>query len=342
MLAGKNSRPGPKPPSGRFFAAIASAGVILLLLLPAGCGKKSPPPEVLFRYQFRPAEEFTYEISLLGEGEATMTMGKEDGEKEEVVLPVRMEGSYLMEIRVGAVSPEGVADLFLAYRDFDLTAVSRVRDREMAVRLDDGGMVISEGDRVIKETGAGESDFPLRGITGEEFEIRIDNRGTILSARLPAGPERLFPGLRFDAFLERMQPEFPREALPPGASWSRVIEVPGPGQGRPWDRGEKWSVELVSTFRGYEGRDEKTALIDFSGDYRQEAPAEVAGSGPRGSSHRLEGTTRFDLPGGRVLSSRSVLRQSLDVRIEFDQVLRGEKIDLRVEDTVEVTVQLRQ
>jgi hypothetical protein len=305
--------------------------VILLLFFSSGCDR-TPPETFLFRYQFQPGEELIYEVSLRGEGEVTMTTGAEDDEPDRIVLPVRLEGSYLMGFRVEEVSPDGAAELAISYRDFDLATVSRIHDREMSVRLSDRGLVISEGDRVIKEVEAGEADFPLRDVIGEEFVFRVDSRGTILAARVPAAPDRLFPALRFDSFLERMQPEFPREPVPLGATWSRTTQ------------GEKWSVQLDATFRGFADRGQKTALLDFAGSFRQEDPEEGmgGGSGLKGSYHHLSGTTRFDLAEGRVISSSSTLRQNLAVQIGLAQVLRGRKIDIRVEDTVEVSVQLRQ
>lgn len=273
-----------------------------------------------------------------------MTMAGGEGEEERISLPVRLEGSYLMEIQVESVFPEGGAELALRYRDFDLTTVSTVRDREMTVLLSDRGLMISEGDRVLKKTEPGEDGFPLRGVIGEKFEFRVDNRGTIIDARVPPAPDSLFSALDFTSFLERMQPEFPREPVPAGASWSRTIEVPGPGLGRPWDRGERWSVQFDSTFRDLTGSGGQVARIDFAGDFRQAPPAPEAEdrSGMRGSSHNLSGTYEFDRAAGRVLASRSILRQVLDSRIDLDQVLRGRKIDIRVNDTLEVAVRLRQ
>jgi hypothetical protein len=340
---GIKSRLNPKQTGGRCLAGIIPVSALFLLFLPFGC-RQPPPEKFLFRYQFQPGEELVYEVSLRGEGEVTMTTGGADDEADRITLPVRLEGGYLMEFRVEGVSPEGEADLTLSYRDFDLTTVSRIHDREMSVRLTDQGVIISEGDRVIKEVEAGEKDFPLQEIVGEEFEFRVDNRGTILMARVPAAPDRLFPSLSFDSFLERMQPEFPREPVPLGASWSRAIELPGPGIQRDWDQGKRWAVRLNSTFEGFEDPEEKIAVIDYNGSFEQPEPEEEAGAGPgrRGSSHHLSGTTRFNLPDGRVISSNSTLRQNIDLRIGPEEVLRGRKIDIRVEDTVEVSVRLRQ
>lgn len=325
-------------PAGR----IPAAALFLVILLCSGC---RPPPEedVLFRYRFRPGETLIYQVTLRGEGEVTMTMsgeGDEQDEEDPIPLPVRLEGGYLMELKVEEVSPEGEADLSLVYRDFSLTSVSQIREREIVTSLTDRGLTISEGDRVISETGSEEDGFPLRGVVGEKFQFRVDGRGAILEARVPPAPERLFPSLQFESFLERMQPEFPREPILAGTSWSRTVEVPAPGLGRHWDRGERWTVRLESTFRDFENRGRKTALIDFSGSFEQEVPERPEGSGLRASSHHLEGTFRFDIPGGRVISSSSTLRQSLDIRVAFDQALRGRNIDIRVEDTVEVSVQL--
>lgn len=332
-----------RPGSGiRRPAVLILAAAFLLAILPAGC-KQPPPEEILFRYQFHPGETLVYRVSLEGGGEVTMTM-KEGGEGEDKIsLPVRVEGSYLMEVGVEEVTPEGEAVLSLSYRDFQLTSVSRVREREMTALLTDRGLTISEGDRVIKEAESGGEGYPLRGIAGEKFEFRVDNRGTILESRTPTAPDRLFPSLQFDAFLERMQPEFPREPVPAGTSWTRTVAVPGPGLGRHWDQGERWSVEIDSTFPGFADRGNRVARIVYAGDYRQESPGSGSGdrSGLRGSFHRLEGSYEFDLAAGRVLAGRSTLRQTLDLKIAAEQVLRGREIDIRVDDTMEVTVELQ-
>jgi len=332
----------PVPGSGRP-AVLILAAALLLGVLPAGCNKP-PPEDVLFRYRFRPGEVLAYRVTLQGGGEVTMTMGGAGDREEEISLPVRLEGGYLMVITVEEVAPGGEAELSLNYRDFQLTSISRVRDREMTAVLTDRDLVISEGDRVIKEVRSGEEEYPLRGIVGDKFEFRVDDRGTILESRLPPAPDRLFPSLRFEAFLERMQPDFPREPVPVGSSWTRAVAVPGPGLGRHWDRGDRWTVEIESTFSGFAGRGDRVARIDFSGDFRQESPDQEDGgrSGLRGSFHSLEGNYEFDREAGRVLSSRSTLRQNLDLKIAFDQVLRGREIDIRVDDTMEVEIQLQQ
>ncbi len=343
MTARGKTSPALSRPGFGWSAVLFPALALLFILLPAGC-QEPPPEDILFRYRFRPGEVLLYRVTFQGGGEVTMTMGEEKGEKENISLPVRLEGGYLMEIEVEEVSPGEEARLSLRYRDFNLTSISRVREREMTALLTDRGMVISEGDRVIKEIRPGEANYPLQGIVGEKFGFQVDSRGTILEARMPPAPERLFPSLQFEAFLERMQPEFPREPVPVGSSWTREVSVPGPGLGRTWDQGQRWTVEIVSTFSGFAGRGDRVARIDFSGDFQQEAPAaEPAGrSGPRGSSHSLQGSYEFDRAAGRVLSSRSTLRQKLDLRIAFDEVLRGREIDIRVDDTMEVVIQLQQ
>jgi len=326
-------------------AGLLPAGIFTLaLLLGSGC---RPPPEedVLLRYRYRPGETLVYRVSLRGEGEVLMTMSVEGEEREEedrIPLPVSLEGDYLMELKVEEVSPEGRAQLSLSYREFNLSSVSRIRDREIVTSLTDRGLTITEDDRLISEIGRDDDGYPLRGVVGEEFRLRVDDRGTVLEARVPPAPERIFPSLQFDAFLERMQPEFPREPVPAGASWSRTVEVPVSGLGRQWDRGERWEVRLESTFRGFDDRRRETALIDFSGSYRQETPELPEGSGLRSSSHHLTGTFQFDVPGGRVISSSSTLRQNLELRAAFDQVLRGRSLDIRVEDKVEVSVRLEE
>lgn len=321
----------------------AGRGILLFvlpLLLAAGCGRK--PPEVLFRYRFQPGEEFVYQVTLRGEGEVAMVLGAGEEDESRTVFPVKLEGGYLMALRVREVSPEGEAGIVLSYRDFDLTTTSLVQDREMSVRLTDDRVLVSEGDRVIRETGAGDGEFPLRGVVGEEFDLRVDERGTIRPARIPAPPEKLFPALRFESFLERMQPEFPGDPVPAGSTWSRTISLPGPGLQRHWDGGEKWEVRLDSTFRGFAEPGEEAALIDYTGDFEQSKPEEEPGPGLRGSAHHLSGTARFDLPRGRLISGSSTLRQRLEIRMPFEEVLRGRHMDFLVEDTVEVSVQLRQ
>ncbi len=325
----------PEPPAGRGIVPL-----IFLLLFPAGCGRK--PPEVLFRYRFQPGEEYVYRVTLRGEGEVTMVMGAGAEDENRTVFPVRLEGGYLMVLRVREVSPQGEARIALSYREFDLATTSVIQEREMSVRLTDDRVLVSEGDRVIQETRAGDGEFPLRGVIGEEFELRVDERGTIREARVPAPPEKLFPALRFESFLERMQPEFPGDPVPIGSTWSRTIAIPGPGIQRHWDQGERWEVRLDSTFRGFAEPGEETAVIDYTGSFEQSKPEEEPGSGLRGSSHHLSGTTRFDLSRGRMISGSSTLRQSLEIRMPFEQVLRGRNMDFRVEDTVEVSVQLRQ
>ncbi len=325
----------------RLPAGLLPAGVFsLAVLLWSGC--RPPEEDVLFRYRFQPGETLVYQVWLRGEGQVTMRMDAEEDEEDRIPLPFRLKGGYLMELKVEEVSPAGEAELSLGYRDFDLTSVSRIREREISTSLTDRGLTITEGDRVIRETGSGEEDFPLRGVVGEKFRFRVDDRGTVLEARVPPAPERLFPSLQFEAFLERMQPEFPREPIPAGASWSRTVEVPVSGLGWHGDRGERWVVRLESTFRGFDQRRRETALIDFSGSFQQEIPEPPEGSGLRASSHHLTGTFRFDIPGGRVLSSSSTLRQSLEIRVAFDQAPRGRSFQSRVEDTVEVSVQLRE
>lgn len=328
-----------------------SAVLILALTLPAGLlptGCKKPPPEeeIIFRYRFQPGEILLYQVSLSGEGAVEMTMGKAGEEEEEgnISLPVRLEGGYLMEVQVEEVSPGGEVRFSLSYRDFDLTSVSRVREREMTSRLTDRSLLILEGGREIKEIQSGDAHYPLQGIVGEKFGFRVDNRGTILEARTPPAPEHLFPSLQFESFLERMQPEFPREPVRVGSSWTRAVSVPGPGLGRNWDRGERWTVEIDSTFSGFVGRGDRIARIEFSGDFRQEPPVPEteSRSGPRGSFHRLQGSCEFDRVAGRMLSSRSTLRQKLDLRIALEQVLRGREIDIRVDDTMEVVIELQQ
>ncbi|KQC14463.1 MAG: hypothetical protein APR56_03710 [Methanosaeta sp. SDB] len=316
--------------------------MLILICLPAGC-RRPPPETVLLRYKFRPGEEITYEVALRGEGEVTMTYGREDAEEDRIGLPVRLEGSYLMRFRVDQVFPDGEAKLLLSYRDFDLTTVSAVHNREISVHLTDRKLLVSEAGRVTREVAGEDDDFPLRGVVGEEFEFQVNSRGTILMARVPEAPERLFPSLQFDSFLERMQPEFPLQPVPLGTSWSRTLEIPGPGIDRDWDQGEEWSIQLETTLRDRSGPQREIALLDTTGSFRQEISDEEreGRAGLLASSHQLSGTTRFDLPAGRVISSTSRLEQKLDIRIGLEKFLPGRNIDLRVDATVEVTVRLR-
>ncbi|MFH1037426.1 MAG: hypothetical protein V1789_01985 [PVC group bacterium] len=328
----------PRPVKAAF-----TAGVLLILLGAAGC-QKPTPPGYLLRYHFQPGDILQYDVYLTGEGTVTMEEVGSKKEGDRLVLPVRIQGSYLLEAAVESVSPEGTAAISVSYKDFHLTMTNRVRDRESTIILTDRSLRTVEGETVKKEITADDEDFPLRGISGETFTVEVDPRGRIIAARVPPSPGRRFPYLKFDNLWERIQPEFPETEVPVGAGWSREVEIPAPGAGSPWDRGETWAVKLDSTFRGFQGKEEKIALIDFTGRYEQESLPEEGGrplSGVKRSTHLLTGTVEFDIKDGLVLSSRSRLKQGLDLLMVLEQVIPGKNLQARIDDATEITVTLR-
>ncbi len=320
--------------------ALAPAVALLVLIEVTGC-KKPSPPQYLLRYQFQPGELLQYDISLRGEGTVTMQAVGSKPDQDKLVLPVQIEGSYLLEAAVQSLSPEGAASIAVSYKDFNLTMINRVRDREMTTILTDRTMRTEEGDVLSREITADTEGFPLSGIEGKIFTFEIDPRGRIISAQLPPDPSRAFPYLKFDGVMERIQPEFPETAIPVGAGWSREVKIPNPGAGTTWDRGETWTIRLDSAFRGFKGEGERIALIDFVGRYEQGSVSEEGGkSGVKWSSHLLTGTVEFDIKDGVVINSRSRLEQSLVVLLAIERVVPGKNLQARVKDTTEITVTL--
>ena len=326
----------------RVTRGIILAEILLILLVLVGC-KKPPPPVYLFRYNFQPGEFLRYDVSLKGEGEVTLTTSSSKKEPEKMVLPVQFRGRLLLGVKVDSVTSAGDAGLSVSYTDFDCTIINQVRDRQTTISLTDRIMRVEEAGTVKREIMAGESDFPLNGIVGSAFTMEIDRRGKMLNAHLPPAPGRAFPYMKFDGFLERIQPEFPEVKIPVGTSWSREVQVTAPGVGKPWDRGETWTIKLDSTFRGFKDRDERIALIDLSGRFEQEAGPEEEEShrsGVKRSSHILTGTVEFDIKAGRVLASQSSLKQELDILMAIERVVKGKNIQVHIDDTMEITVRL--
>ncbi len=324
------------------YKKVLLAGILLIFLVPAGY-KKPPPPVYLFHYNFQPGELLRYDIFLKGEGEVTLTTSSLKREPEKLVLPVQFRGRLLQGVKVDSVTAEGAAELSVSYTDFDCTITNQVRDRETTISLTDRIMRVEEAGTVKREIMAGESEFPLNDIVGSAFTMEIDRRGKILTAHLPPTPGRAFPYMKFEGLLERIQPEFPEAEIPVGTTWSREVQVTAPGGGKPWDRGEPWTIKLDSTFRGFKDRDERIALIDLSGRFEQEAGPEEEESNRSGlkrSSHALTGTVEFDIKAGRVLASQSRLKQELDILMAIERVVKGKNIQVHIDDTMEITVLL--
>jgi hypothetical protein len=321
---------------------VVSAVILFLLLLPTGC-KKPPPAEYLFRYRFQPDEILNYKVTMDGKGEVTLTTVSRKKEEEEITLPVDFKGRFLLEAVIDSVSSTGTAEISLSYKDFSCMITNRVRDRETTMLLTDRLMRVEESGRIKKELKAGESGFPLNGIVGSSFEIEVDSRGKLIQAQVPPDPGKDFPYMKLDNLLDQIQPEFPLAAIPVGATWSREVKVSPPESGRPWNRGQFWTIKLESTFRGFKDGGERVAIIDLSGNFRQSINPEASKaqlSGLKQSSHTLTGTIEFDLKKGLVLSSQSTLEQELDILMAIEQIAAGNKIKVHINDTTAITVKL--
>jgi hypothetical protein len=319
-----------------------STVTLLLLLLPVGC-KKTPPAEYQFRYRFQPGEILKYDASIDGKGEVTLFSSTQKKDAEEITLPVDFKGSFLLEAVIDSVSPAGTAELVISYKDFNCRITNRVRDRETTMLLTDRMMRVEERGEIKKELKAGDSGFPLNGIVGSLFELEVDSQGKIIRAQVPPDPGSSFPYMKLDNLFDQIQPEFPLAAIPVGTSWSREVTVSPPESGRPWNRGQTWTIKLNSTFRGFKAGDERIALIDLSGNFKQSiSPEEKEDqtSGLKRSSHTLSGTIEFDLKRGIVLSSRSVLEQELDILMLVEQIASGNKIKVHIKDSTAITVKL--
>lgn len=314
---------------------VVSAVILLLLVLPTGC-KKPLPAEYLFRYRFQPDEILNYEITMDGKGEVTLTTFSRKKESEEITLPVDFKGRFLLEAVIDSVSPTGTAEISVSYEDFSCIITNRVRDRETTMTLTDQLMRVEESGRIKKELKAGESGFPLNGIVGSSFEIEVDSRGKLIQSQVPPDPGGDFPYMKLDNLLDQIQPEFPMAAIPVGTSWSREVKVSPPESGRPWNRGQTWTIKLESTFRGLKDGSDRVAIIDLSGDLQQSISPEDSKaqlSGLKQSSHTMTGTIEFDLEKGLVLSSHTRLEQELDILMAIEQIARGNKIKVHIKDT---------
>ena len=321
-----------------------SAATLLLLLLPVGC-KELPPAEYQFRYRFQPGETLKYDVSIDGNGEVTLFSSTQAKKAEEITLPVNFKGTFLLEAVIDRVSPAGTAGLGISYKDFNCRITNRVRDREITMLLTDQMMRVEERGEIRKELKDGDSGFPLNGIVGSSFELEVDSQGKIIRAEVPPDPGSAFPYMKLDNVFDQIQPEFPLAAIPIGTSWSREVKVSPPESGRPWNRGQTWTIKLNSTFRGFKKGKNQIALIDLSGNIKQSISPEEKedqSSGLKRSSHKLSGTIEFDLKRGIVLSSRSVLEQELDIMMLIEQIPSGNKIKVHIKDSTAITVQLNQ
>jgi len=321
-----------------------SAATLLLLLLPVGC-KEPPPAEYQFRYRFQPGKTLKYDVSIDGNGEVTLFSSTQAKKAEEITLPVDFKGTFLLEAVIDTVSPAGTAGLAISYKDFNCRITNRVRDRETTMLLTDQMMRVEERGEIRKELKAGDSGFPLNGIVGSSFELEVDSQGKIIRAEVPPDPGSAFPYMKLDNVFDQIQPEFPLAAIPIGTSWSREVKVSPPESGRPWNRGQTWTIKLNSTFRGFKKGKNQIALIDLSGNIKQSISPEEKedqSSGLKRSSHKLSGTIEFDLKRGIVLSSRSVLEQELDIMMLIEQIPSGNKIKVHIKDSTAITVKLNQ
>ena len=321
---------------------VVSALIFFLLILPTGC-EKPPPAKYLFRYRFQPDEILNYNVTMDGKGEVTLTTFSRKKEAEEITLPVDFKGRFLLEANIDSVSSAGTAGISVSYKDFSCMITNRVRDRETTMLLTDQLMRVEEGGRIKKELKAGESGFPLNGIVGSSFEIEVDSRGKLIQAQVPPDPGKDFPYMKLDNLLDQIQPEFPLAAIPVGTSWSREVKVSPPESGRPWNRGQIWTIKLESIFRGFKAGDERVAIIDLSGNFKQSIDSEDSRaqlSGLKQSSHTLTGTIEFDLEKGLVLSNQSTLKQELDILMAIEQIAAGSKIKVHINDTTSITVKL--
>jgi len=321
-----------------------SAATLLILLLPVGC-KEPPPAEYQFRYRFQTGKTLKYDVSIDGKGEVTLFSSTRAEKAEEITLPVDFKGSFMLEAMIDTVSPSGTAVLGISYKDFICRVTSSVRDRETTISLTDRMMRVEERGEIKKELKSGDSGFPLNGIVGSTFEMELDSRGKIIRAQVPPDPGSSFPYMKLDNIFDQIQPEFPLAPIPIGTSWSREVKVSPPESGRPWNRGQTWTIKLNSTFRGFKKGSNQIALIDLSGNIKQSISPEEKedqSSGLKRSSHKLSGTIEFDLKKGIVLLSRSVLEQELDIMMLIEQIPGGNKIKVHIKDSTAITVKLNQ
>jgi len=318
------------------------AVTFILLILPTGC-EELPPAEYLFRYRFQADEILNYNATMDGRGEVTLTTSSRKKEVEEITLPVEFKGRFSLEAVIDSVSSTGTAGISVSYKDFSCMITNRVRDRETTMLLTDQMMRIEESGRIKKELKAGESGFPLNGIVGSSFEIEVDSRGKLIQAQVPPDPGKDFPYMKLDNLLDQIQPEFPLAPIPVGTSWSREVKVSPPESGRPWNRGQFWTIKLDSTFRGFKEGGDRIAIIDLSGNFKQSVNPEDSKaqlSGLKQSSHTLTGTIDFDLEKGVVLSSHTALEQELDILMAIEQIAKGSKIKVHIKDSTSIKVKL--
>lgn len=331
----------------------ATIALVLSFLLLNGCKKPpqpsavpppSPPPAAyLFRYKFQPGEVVKYEVSINGEGEVTLRSISRKEASEEIRLPINFHGKLLMNTRIESVSPDGIGEISVLYKNFDCGVTTMIRDRETIMVLNDRKMEVRATGESKKELEFGDEGFPLNGIVDESFKMQVDTRGEIIQAQLPPDPGRAFPYIKISNLMEQIQPEFPPEAITVGTDWTKQLRVEPPDSGRPWNRGETWTITLHSTFRGLKEDDKRIAIIDLSGTYKQSlAPKNEAedASGLRGSSHELNGTVEFDMEKGLVLSSYTRLKQELDIVMTMDQIAKGSQVRAHIKDSISVMAKL--
>jgi len=327
-----------RPAIAAGLAALIIAALSAALLLRRG-------PPVLLRYAWRPDTRLDYRLTLQGSGQAALASPASSAEKDRLALPVEMEGTIAYSLEVTEVSAEGVADILLRVDAVEATIRNEVRGRKMRLELDSSSLRSFEVDRLMKEVPASSGDFPLRGILGVPFRLRIDSRGQVLSCDLPSGIQGSFPLPNLRQMIVGGLPDWPEAAVRRGESWQSDAVLSMPGVGKPWSRGETWKVGLNSVLRRV-GREQgkPAAYISFSGRMEQQwtgtEEEKRQNSGIKSFVQTVSGERLFDLERGRLRSSREPLAQEFRIFMNLDQVVAGSGFDVEVDFSLRADTEL--
>lgn len=319
--------------------ALLAAGALLAALLL----RRGPP--VLLRYRWQPQTRLDYRLSLQGAGKVALASPPSAAKKERLDLPVEMEGTIACSLEVKDVSPEGAADILLTITEAEVTIRNEVRGRKMRMELSRSGLRSFEVDRLMKEIPSSSADFPLQGILGAPFRLRIDSRGKVVSSDLPSELTGSFPLPNLRQMIVGGLPDFPAAAVRRGESWQNDAVLAMPAVGRPWSRGETWKVGLNSVLKKVVRAEGKpAAFISFSGRMEQQwtgtEEEKRNGSGIKSFVQAVSGERRFDLERGMLLGSRETVAQEFRLFMSMDKIVEGNGFDVEVDFSLSVDTEL--
>lgn len=314
------------------------------VILTAGISSCRPPRKYLLRYHFQPGEVRRYAVSIQGDGRARISSPPGSKREEEISLPVRLTGAMTLEMEVKNLSPDGGADLELRYRDIDLTLENEVRERKVKIVLDEEGMETWDRGRLIKEIKKEDKDFPLRGILTAGFELQVDPRGRILKTDLPDAVSSNFQHFNLRELVEQFQPVLPAEEVEVGEQWRTTAVVTMPELAQPWDRGQEWKLSVASALKNVDDR--SRALISGQGRLRQEwtGPEEKKRDqgGLKSFEQEMTRSSEFDLAAGRLVSSRTSLKQKFTFFMLVDKIVSHWGFDVNLDFVMNIDVKLQE